>query len=145
LEKYQKGEYNEQEMAIMLLVDQFGQNESGLLSTSFRVADLLTDYDKPYGLNRLTEKSDEYVIKSEKASTISITKNMIFSDNSKLTAEFVNYDKWFEIEVEVEFDKLKLRQMIDQQPEGPAIRALKKHYIKSARWNPLMSKYLLES
>ncbi len=68
---------------------------------------------------------------------------MRFFDASNLTESFVNYNIWFEIEVEVEFDKDKLRQMIEQPEEGPEIRALKKHYIKSARWNPLISEYLL--
>lgn len=143
-EKYKRREYREQEVAIMLLVDQFGQNESGLLSTSFRVADLLSDYDIPYGLDTLARKSDLYVINRETESTISITKYMRFFDISNLTEDFVNYNKWFEIDVEIEFDKRKLRQMIEQPEEGPAIRALKKHYIKSARWNPLISQYLLE-
>lgn len=144
LGKYKNGDYNEQEVAIMLLVDQFGQNESGLLSTSFRVADLLMDYDIHYGLDRLSRKSDLYIINKNTASTIYITKHMRLFDTSNLTGGCVNYNKWFEIEVEVEFDKHQLRQMIEQPEEGPEIKALKKHYIKSARWNPLISQYLLE-
>ncbi len=141
LEKYKNREYNEQDAAIMVLVDQYGQNESGLFSTAFRLGDLLMDYGISNGLHKLSKKSDLYIINKNTATTISITKHMRFLDVSSILDEKLNNVKWFEIEVEVEFDKQKLRQIIDHPDEDITIQALKKHTIINVRWNPLLSEY----